>query len=313
MTTRLLIHIGYYKTGTTWLQREVFPHESLRFDLPFSRKQIATELAHPHPFDFDASRCQALFRPTIDASLESGRAPVISNERLSGAFLSGGYDSKEIADRLVRAFPEARILIVIREQRDMLRSAYSQYIRQGGVLRLHEFLDPGLPYIRRLVGPTCIADQLHYHRLIRYYLGLFGSDQVSVLPFEQLRDAPSAFLQSVLAIAGVEDYDLSAISYSARNVSLSLISLAAKRHINQILGRYSVLHPNLPHIKPRMNARVIRLLEHLDRRIPKRVVQQDRRRLWRNIADQMGDFFVASNRETAELTGLDLWKWGYQV
>jgi len=48
--------------------------------------------------------------------------PVLSAERLSGNPDSGGYDSVHVAEYLAATFPEARVLIVIREQADMLVS-----------------------------------------------------------------------------------------------------------------------------------------------------------------------------------------------
>ena len=61
---------------------------------------------------------------------------MVSFPRLSGHPYSGGYDSRMIADRVAEVFPEARILIVIREQRSMIVSTYKQYVNAGGEARL---------------------------------------------------------------------------------------------------------------------------------------------------------------------------------
>ena len=55
---------------------------------------------------------------------DEAKVPVISHERLSGYPHSGGHDSKEIAHRLAAVFPNAKVVIVIREQKSMILSNY---------------------------------------------------------------------------------------------------------------------------------------------------------------------------------------------
>lgn len=65
---------------------------------------------------------------------ESDSTPVLSAERLSGNPHSGGYDSLQTAKRLHRLFPQAKVLVVVREQTEEILSCYNQYVRAGGVL-----------------------------------------------------------------------------------------------------------------------------------------------------------------------------------
>ena len=74
--------------------------------------------------------------------VDEGLSPVVSFERFSGNPFSGGYDSKEIADRLVRVFPDARVLVIVREQRSMIVSTYKKYVREGGALPPSKFMRP---------------------------------------------------------------------------------------------------------------------------------------------------------------------------
>ena len=63
--------------------------------------------------------------------------------RLAGQAFSGGYDTKEIADRLKAVFPDGRIVVVVREQRSMIVSTYKQYLKAGGPSGIEAFLQPG--------------------------------------------------------------------------------------------------------------------------------------------------------------------------
>jgi hypothetical protein len=137
----LLIHSGYQKTGTTWLQKHLFNNPTIGFAKPFGPREISEALVFPFPLTFDAEQCDSYLAPPFQQARDDGLFPVLSRERLSGSLCGGGYDSKEIADRLVRVFPAAKILIVIREQRAMLLSSYQQTVKGSSCLSLKQFLN----------------------------------------------------------------------------------------------------------------------------------------------------------------------------
>jgi hypothetical protein len=132
--TNLLIHIGYPKTGSTWLQRSVFRNPKRGFFLS-SRHKVRKFLIAPHAFDFEVQSCCQQFLPDLQQAEEKGLTPVLSQELLAGNAHTGGYDSGTNANRLAQVFPEAKILVVIREQKRMIISTYKQYVKGGGMLR----------------------------------------------------------------------------------------------------------------------------------------------------------------------------------
>src|SRR5262245_6185327 len=99
------------------------------------------EIIRIRPLEFDAAAVRATFEPALRKIRDQGLLPVVSNERLSGHPSSGGYDSKEIADRLAAVFPEGRVLIVIREQHSVIESVYKQYVLAGGPSPFELFVD----------------------------------------------------------------------------------------------------------------------------------------------------------------------------
>ncbi len=48
---KLLIHIGFPKSASTWLQEKVFNNEDFKFT-SLNRKEIALRFGLPHPFYF---------------------------------------------------------------------------------------------------------------------------------------------------------------------------------------------------------------------------------------------------------------------
>lgn len=307
-----LIHIGYHRTGTTWLQRGLFQDRELGFQSAFSG-QIAKALVYPNALDFDAKTASQVFEVGIREAQEQGRIPVVSAERLSGNPLSGGYDSKELAERIAQVFPTGKILIVIREQRQMILSTFKRYIRAGGPCSLGNFMEP--PGRGRGRVPLFDLDHFRYHRLIEHYTNLFDRSAVCVLPYEQLRADPLVFLAAIADFAGApngSDRLAQLQEGRARNVGLSGLGLALKRGLNPIAAR-SRINPGALFDAPAVDRVFLRTAHALDRLTGPGVRRRYEDRLRRAIDAQVGDYYQESNRATAALTGLDLEEYGYPV
>jgi hypothetical protein len=301
-----LIHVGYHKTGSTWLQQVLFRQEETGFAPVWERSKVNESVVAPSELIFDAALVASSF---VDASADSAgptRISVISNERLSGNPHSGGWDSAILARRLQQLFPSARILIMIREQRSMIRSVYYQYVSEGGALTLDTYLDP--PQAGAFRVPMFDFGFFEYHRLIGYYRDLFGSDQILVLPFEMLREAPRELAARVCEFAGA--CPPRALASEPRNRVLSPLSIALKRRLNFLFVR-DRLNPAAIFDLPRTNKSLLRAAAVLDRMLPPALGQPFDRRVAATIESRVGDRYRESNRCTAELTGLDLGRHGY--
>lgn len=88
MPQQLLIHIGYHKTATTWMQRQLFqPVHGYRQIC--GHQEVFDLIVKPHGLRFDPAPMQALISRGIE-SLAKGEVPVISSEILSGHPFQGG-------------------------------------------------------------------------------------------------------------------------------------------------------------------------------------------------------------------------------
>jgi hypothetical protein len=145
--SKVLIHIGYHKTATTWLQQNLFVAESSVFkpisDTPTGISTISSyffknEDRYFHSaFDFEADPRITEYMNNFDFE---GKVGVISNERLCGSPYFAGADSYTIMKRIYSAFPNAKIFISIREQRSYILSLYFEYLNNFGTLSIDEFL-----------------------------------------------------------------------------------------------------------------------------------------------------------------------------
>ena len=127
-----LVHIGLHRTGSTWLQKSIFNGEDGRPALAVpNRIELNDRLIIPRNEDFDGRATREWFDDRLARMRASGEPIVLSNERFSGNPHSGWFDTDRTLDRLAESIPDARILLVVREQQSFIRSLWLQYVRIG--------------------------------------------------------------------------------------------------------------------------------------------------------------------------------------
>jgi sulfotransferase family protein len=312
----VLVHIGYHKTGTNWLQRHFFgdPRTGLQWVGKSGGDHPVRRLVRARPFEFDSAVARAHFHPLLSPVEDDGLLPVVSYERLSGHPFSGGYDSKEIASRLKDVFPEAKVLVVIREQRSMIVSTYKQYVKAGGPCSLPGFVAP--PRSTSMRVPWFDFAHFEYEHLLRHYRTLFGEKQVLALAFDQFVRDPQGFVTAIGRFSGLplDNELLASLPFDARsNPALSAVKVAIKRRRNRLAVR-SELNP-APQFKSRLVKRATRLTMTLpiDSLVPRRLAARSEASLRRAVNELVGDRYRESNRATAQLTGIDLGGYGWAV
>jgi hypothetical protein len=130
-------------------------------------------------------------------------------------------DPAEAALRLYKVHPEAKVLLLIREQADWLQSAYKYAISR-------------LPATQRSFSdfcatPTGIAflNAGHFDETINAYVAIFGSDRVCVLRFEDISDAPRRFAAELCAFIGISEQPLPQRRENAAHAQIARIRLKA--------------------------------------------------------------------------------------
>ena len=302
---RVLLHIGYHKTATTWMQQRFFADPANDFEVLGKGFSARPFLVYPTPLEFDPNESREHYSRPVQAALAAGRTPVFSDERFSGNPFSGGVDSKELAHRLREVFGRARVVIVIREQREMVYSTYVEYVHEGGSASIQTFLFPQTRY----AIPCFRFSHFAYHRLIGCYQQLFGLDRVLVLPFEMLRADPKAFLSRIGEFSGTR-CDEPTAEERKLNVSPSASWLGLQRRCNPFvfsddLNGYSIFA--VPGAKQRLK----RLIRKGPRVLPRRLDARMERRLREQVATAVRDRYEESNLATQALTDLNLEEYGY--
>ena len=133
------------------------------------------------------------------------RWTAISSEQFAAPFGVAGSElarvQADVCRELAKTFPDAHILLLTRGFRSVLVSGYSQYVREGGGEDFYVFRDIGEEDM------AYAARAWDYDYLVRLYREAFGG-RVIALPYELLRDHPSAFLRALEARLGIAALDI---------------------------------------------------------------------------------------------------------
>lgn len=194
-TTRHLLHVGYPKAGSTFLQQWFSGHPQLAHHYGAiagfrDMHAIAREGTLDHHYRYRVTSNEELVAPRPDA----GSAAVDYEHPREGVTLAVAQE--RVCAMLAALFPNATVLIVTRGFRSMILSSLSQYARSGGEADLRELLGHGQQR----------EHAWHYDALIALYRRTFGDENVLVLPYELLRDDAEAFTRTLAGRLGIDPH-----------------------------------------------------------------------------------------------------------
>jgi len=196
--TRVLVHTGFAKAGTTYLQEWFARHPSLRFCADgiggFGNVFDLNDAAHEKSW-----REYSYYVTSNEVLGSGGRIPY--GCPLYSFRMMRDVDMRSRQRKTIRIlkhlFPEAKVLVVTRGYNGIIRSLYSQYVKLGGRRRFNEFLDRYWTVMDQWLD---VDFNLDLHR------AAFG-DQLLVLPYELLADRPDEFFRCLESFLGVKPCD----------------------------------------------------------------------------------------------------------
>jgi hypothetical protein len=209
-----ILHVGFPKTATTYLQSEVFPKiKNIKF-LPLDatdKKAIDALL-----------KIRNISRPIDPEAIKKILYPydLLSLESLSGDIYSSNIEDRSIiAQRLKIIFPHSKIIIGIRDKNSIIRSAYSQYIKEGGIYRYDD-------YIAKVVH----QERFKFENYIKIMKDLFNSKNVFIYKFEDLKENPEETVKKMTQFIGKSIDEFKVQSY---NVSWNSKQIKTCRRLNR--------------------------------------------------------------------------------
>jgi len=217
------LHVGMPKAASTWLQEAFFAHHPqlavlgvragagevhARFTQEVRRLvrggDLSADVGEFQQAVEGLARERQAQRRAVGAAAD---VVGVSSEVLAGDW-PAGRNTRFLADALARCWPEAKVLLVVREQRRMIESSFQEYVRQGGTESFGAFLF-GLGVSRgtvhdREVRRSHVLEYFKFAPKVELYRERFGRDNVHVACMEQLVAAPDAFAAGIAAFLGVE-------------------------------------------------------------------------------------------------------------
>jgi hypothetical protein len=334
---RVVLHIGVPKTGTTALQRRVFPHLPgiVYLGKPFFHEEAAGRRG------VDRNRLESDIirvvrdqdsigydgrdlKRRVDARLAELGATTVTLLSEEGLTSAGGVDRGLIASRLHDLFGDADIVITIRNQLTCLPSLFLHHMRKGTlpVQSFDDWVQAGLGSERSSgAADDWMIRQHDYFALYDLYRRMFPKSRISVLLYEQMLSKDAPFVAQLAGILGTDKDDIERllngagrenVGYTAEAVGAFTIYRRLKRAYGRMRQRW------MPWLELRRQAPIVvsgvefmrnlaisRLNRNKDAGNPARMRDATREVLVR--------YFAPGNRKLAEACELPLSDYGYPL
>lgn len=262
------LHIGDYKTGTTWLQRHVLGADDRIYLVGEGGDELEAELwaaleTLTYATEFDAEQWAARFSGLMrERSIQRSVIAGISRESLICGDPFHFHNWREMAQRLRQVFGPVKIIITFRNIKTLLPSLYSTYIKIGGTKSMKDlFLDPA-----RLQH---FHERLNYSEIKTYYINLFGEENCLFLNYEELRQSPEKFVGGFYEFIGLQPPSIESTVQERPNPSLTVTGATFQRYMNH--GVRSMFNRrSVSPILESLIAKGIRLVKQTDTALQKR-------------------------------------------
>lgn len=197
----LYIHVGKGKTATTFLQNKIFnDHKDINYIAKDKNNYPEWLIQWHYADDFHYNNIKDTIRNKLYDNLQKDKINVISSE----AFSIVGDLYKQV-NRIKDIYPEAKIILTLRDPIDAILSFYKYNIKEEGFTSsLENCIDwkrtPMVFYKRK---PIYIAD-FYYNEIINLYIKFFGKENLLILQYEDLMNNNKKFFLNLSKYLNVD-------------------------------------------------------------------------------------------------------------
>ena len=226
--SKVLIHIGYIKSGSTYLQRWFEKHPAM-----FYKFKAVTGFYGTHDISWYAESTEPQHECFVISSehlsVWKSDSDIVGMRQGLKKYDIRAYQQK-LRDTLYDIYPTAKVLIVTRGYTSLFQSFFSQYLAIGGTYNFEDLIKSMWENF---------PDLFDYGRVISLYREKFGNDNVIVLPYELLRADPHRFTAIIEKQMGIKN----TYTFTAEKINASLdkkIQYAHRRFSNIV---YRIVRP----------------------------------------------------------------------
>ncbi|MDY6867826.1 MAG: sulfotransferase domain-containing protein [Chloroflexota bacterium] len=303
-----VLHVGFSKCASTFLQSFFSAHPSI-FLVDQSHYFAPISIGY---YDRGAEWYQCLYdtAKSDHTTLESDEhilMPLFHPVLHSAATT---LDSLElITKRIRKTNPDAKIIIGVRNQADLLVSRYSEYMICGGTLGFDKFVEE---QIQCSVDGRCYYEN-YYFEIVKHIESIFGASNVFVFCQEQLRLSEPQVLQKLCDFIGVSYQETGPRNMVSQRVGLSSLGLKLMRSFNTLVVVQCKMNHRDPVVRlPKIVYKsTVRAIRYLDYRLPN-AVKGDKITILSPMArNRILSLFEKDNRRLSEYLNIDLSQHGY--
>jgi len=285
---KIILHIGYPKTGTTWFQKMFYPNVSNY--TYFNRKEFKEKLLLPEDIFFNYA-----YEKTKNNNY------IICEEKILGVNNKNLLNKQKI-ERLYKAFPNAEIVVFIRNQINIIESSYSQYIHSGGTMTPTE-----------LILFFFISNKIkrwNYYNYLKQYIDTFGKNKLNIFLYEDFKTNYNEFIKDFISKFNL-DIKQNILNKKV-NKSYTSIMLKTARFTNKFSK--TQIDFNRP---DEVNYIDIPYLHQISHKIYSKLNIGKPFNLQKNINkfifNRLYDYFIDDNKKLAKEFNLDLKKYDYPM
>jgi len=203
MKVKTVLHIGMPRTGTTFLQHELFPKLKMRYISPefFKYGHIGT-LAEYYNYIMKEDT-------------------LVSNENICCDMWNKEDTRFERLEILNKLFPHAKIIFAVRDKESLKKSWYKKSIGIGATWSYEEFLQ------------QINTDVFDYEPYIEHLKNLFSDTYI--YKYEDFRKNPDGIIKEMCDFIGVETPEIEKEAYKRKwNVGYTEKQIRFARKLNKI-------------------------------------------------------------------------------
>jgi hypothetical protein len=231
---QIILHLGIHKTATKFLQRSVFNNLSCveYIDKIMINDDLMMKLLHKDLLSFQ-NEADIIRDEFLSLSKSNKLILLFSNELFSGNIFFSSNNRYILLLKLKTLFPDAKIIISIRGQRELIDSIYREYVVQGGCMKLESFISQNKPRGELSYHPSLDLDALKYGIYLDAITKLFGIDNCCILVYEMLLKDPEKYLNQIFTFIG-ESQNTKNFNYKKIRPSLNNSAIEFLRILNRL-------------------------------------------------------------------------------
>ena len=325
MKNKTIFHIGFPKSASTTLQKQLFDkHSQINFmgiyptgniGQDSKEKNIETHylknnslqefhncLTNLEGIEYHFSDVNKYFED-IQALLSDKKVNIFSNERFSSV-LFAHKDRAQKAQNIKQFFPDAKIVIIIRNQIDIIKSQYRDHPFDPRNLYSNQKSVTIDEWIERDFKNYDISflKSIEYYKIVRYYSELFGKEKVGVFLFEELVKDLESFSTKLSKFLNIDEKE-----------TLKLLNSKHENDgVSQNLNSYRKFKSNISNLVPKSikNSNFIR---NIDQQLFQKLKKGKKQKIEmsKESTQKIYDYYNEQNKLLSKEYNLELKKYGY--